>query len=771
MGVTISEVKRFKNIIFAGFFAFTKSEKEILHKIAALPNAKFLFHKGPGLSGNLDFLGSFNGEAGEQLDWRGRVKFHKASDLHGEIFALNKSLSTALEKEKSFSSQDVIVMPDAAALFPLMNWTLPLAKGNFNVSMGYPLVASPFYSMIEGLFTLNDRSSGRVYQIDAYKRFILHPYIKNIECKNISEISRVIFHGIEEVLSHNLTKAITLENIEKGSYTHGKSNLVEFIFSRLSSYPEIKSHKDVRDHIKYVHDSTIRPFEKIENMEDFVVKLLALISLISQKSTANLHVNYDMFVRSLIQSLHKLKVSRLAGMKFESKSSYFRLLRYYLGDASAHFSGTPLKGLQALGFLETRGLKFNHVWFLDANEGVIPNVRKEDSLLPYKLKQALGLPTHKTREDIFKYYFTVLLGQAGSVNLFYLDTPDHEPSRFVRRIMWDMQVADKKYGIHENEVRFPVSFARGEPSSVKKTPEMLRYVASNVNISPSNLDNYLACPLKFYYGSVLGFDKKEGFSSDFEAKDIGILVHDILKSFFSCKTGAPLSINAGDYALIEAATDKCFSEKYSSIEDGFGYIIKSRIKNRLKDVLREHENLLPLEILCVEKRMEVPYKSGSFNIRLVGKIDRIDKRNGKIWVIDYKSGTSASLPSHEDSCFANRESWPKKIKSVQLPFYILLYMLSNTDTDINSMEASLMLLGKMNEKMEVSLFTRVVRRKELVLNKVKYFHHLRAMIDTLIAEIFNVDLPFVPTSDTETCANCDFKLFCDRQWAVKPKRY
>ena len=168
--------------------------------------------------------------------------------------------------------------------------------------------------------------------------------------------------------------------------------------------------------------------------------------------------------------------------------------------------------------------------------------------------------------------------------------------------------------------------------------------------------------------------------------------------------------------------------------------------------------------------MEVSYKCDDFNIRLVGKIDRIDNRSGKIWVIDYKTGTSASLPSIEDYHFADREAWPDKIKSVQLPFYILLYMLSNPGADINSMEASLMMLGKLKGGMEDQLFRRVVRRKEIILDKREYFRKCKAVIDALIADIFNLDIPFVPTSDQKKCARCDFKLFCGRQWAVEPAR-
>jgi len=63
-----------------------------------------------------------------------------------------------------------------------------------------------------------------------------------------------------------------------------------------------------------------------------------------------------------------------------------------------------LNGLQILGFLETRNIKFKKVIFLDLNEGVFPNL-SEDYLLPYRIRKILGLPTYHDREKLIYYYF------------------------------------------------------------------------------------------------------------------------------------------------------------------------------------------------------------------------------------------------------------------------------------------------------------------------------------------------------------------------------
>ena len=59
------------------------------------------------------------------------------------------------------------------------------------------------------------------------------------------------------------------------------------------------------------------------------------------------------------------------------------------------FVGTPLRGVQVLGFLETRNIPFDRVFFLDVNEGIVPDATREEFFLPFKARQTLGLPTYR----------------------------------------------------------------------------------------------------------------------------------------------------------------------------------------------------------------------------------------------------------------------------------------------------------------------------------------------------------------------------------------
>ena len=107
------------------------------------------------------------------------------------------------------------------------------------------------------------------------------------------------------------------------------------------------------------------------------------------------------------------------------------------------FEGTPVKGLQVLGFLETRNLRFDRVFILDANEEVLPDTKKDDTLLPFRAREILGLPTYQDRDALVAYYFETLLQGADEVHLFFIENDKKERSRFVERLLWERQKRDR----------------------------------------------------------------------------------------------------------------------------------------------------------------------------------------------------------------------------------------------------------------------------------------------------------------------------------------
>lgn len=736
--------EKYENIIFSGLFALTNSEKAILKDLASR-GAGIILEPGPGLAEQFSFLGgSVQALAAERHAPPEKLYFHRAPDVHGEIFELAQVL-------KDPAPGDVIVLPESRTLFPLLENVLP-AAGDYNVSMGYPLTSTPVYDLLDALGDLLDKKGEAGYFTPNYLRFVFHPYVKNIYLGGSAEPSRVIFQTVGEQLSERVSKYVTLREMENDE------ELLKTAAAKLKDYRQKLGPADVKAHLAAVHRALIEPFEQLRDISDFARKLLDFISYISQNSTAPQHPYWAPFVEKAIEHVIELGNSSLGGESFGGAAGYFKLFKTFIQGAVYPFPGTPIKGLQVLGFLETRGLKFKRVFFLDANADVLPAARKEDTILSHFVRESLGLSTYKTRERLARYYFNTLLSGAGEARVFYKDSADKERSPFVEQLAWGLEKKGKKPD--ESEVHLRIDFAQAAPGPVKKTPELLDSLKGR-EFSPSAIDTYLDCGLRFYYQYGLRLREKEEVSDDIEQRDIGVIVHEVLEAFFKGKVGSPLSITPADYGKIIEEAGKVLGGKLKGHGSGFEYLIKKQVEKRLKDILDYHRDKSPgVTVLACETGLKAELFTKYGAIKLHGRADRVDQRGGIVHVVDYKTGASASVPNWEKFDLGLREDWRRTLKSVQLPFYILAYMTENGIRDASAMDASLMLLGAET----ISEETLYKERNRKTPDKAAVFGQYKAAITALIEEILDPASPFPPPPDDSACEGCRFRTLCGRQW-------
>ncbi len=746
----------YKRVIFAGFFALTKSEKGIFEKMKNLENTLFIFQNGVGIRETLDKLGFAAEEIGEKSS-KPEISFFRATDIHGEIFALKDKI-----QNKELKQSDVIVLPSADSLFPLLHNVLPYVEADFNISLGYPLIRTPIYALIDSLSRIFETYFEGKYFVPDYLKLVLHPYVKNLIFRGASYPTRIIFHTIEEYLLDRNLKFIDLTDLEQD--VNILAECLKKFQSPQGAFADITK-EEISKHIQEIHNALIRPFETIENIGDFTHKLLEFVSFISQRSPINQHPFSGKFIEAFLEALYSLEESDLKDMHFAELTSYFHFIKNYIRTVTIPFEGTPIKGLQVLGFLEIRNLKFDRVYILDANEGVLPNVRKEDTLLPFAVRKSIGLPTHIDREKIAKYYFDVLINGAKEVSIFYIENGNITKSRFVERLLWDMQKELRQIKLpNHTDVHFRVNFAQREQVEIHKTPEMLVYLRG-LTYSSTMLDCYLHCPMQFYYRYVLGLSEKEEIAEDIDRKEVGTIVHDILREFFETKRDKELEILSEDYDKIKEIVEKKFSEEYQSSLSGELYILKHQVHSRMKEILDYHrDNLRGIIIEELEHEICGEFEvSKDLKVAIKGRVDRIDRRGGITYILDYKTGSRANLPDGKFVVEEPRENWAKKLHSLQLPFYIILYRCKNPDKKLSEINSGLLILSQMS-----------ISEKALLKDdetKLDRFGQYENAIRTLLREILSEDVPFKPTDDAEKmCTTCPYKTLCGRQW-VKKKKY
>lgn len=427
----------------------------------------FIFQQGHGLREHLERLNIAEDPSSLAKAADAEIMLYEAQDTHGQVFALSHLLEETIKHGGSVNEKTVLVLPTADALFPVYHHTLPLLKPEeYNIALGYPLSRTPIYGFMNSLMDLIGARHGDRFPASAYLKFILHPYTKNIHLNNRSDVTRILFHKLEDFITGDQSKMfLTLDELESLDEVFTG---VPFVLGDDSLTPE-----QLKNHLKNIHGQTIRKFTSFRSIGDFARKAVEILLFVYDQSTANLHPLFRAYAETILEMFHEIEVSLLSAQRFENVEGYFNFLKRYVALYEVPFSGTPLRGLQVLGLLETRNLQFDDVYVLDVNDNVIPGGVGQEMMLPQGLREKLGLETYKSREQLVEYHFGLLLHGAKRVHLFYSETGKSEKSRFIEKILWERQ---KREGLeaarkHTRSIRYALE---SQTRPRRRLPRLLR---------------------------------------------------------------------------------------------------------------------------------------------------------------------------------------------------------------------------------------------------------------------------------------------------------
>jgi ATP-dependent helicase/nuclease subunit B len=743
---------RFKRVVLAGFFALTESEKNIFRSLMRRGNTLFIFQEGEGMRKKLLDLGipAQRGFPSTEPE----IHCYKSPDSHGQVLGVSALLKNRIDQKERMDESLVIVLPSSETLIPLFHQALSLLDpDNYNVSLGYPLQRTPLFGFFNNLMEVVTTMDGDRLYVPYYLEFILHPYMKNIYFQGRAEMTRILFHTIEEALTEKRTrKFLSLEELESDEA------ILDAIKEKvLRAEPGITLEM-MRDHLEAIHAQTLGKMLSFRDVGDFAGKLKEVVEYIYRSSTARLHPFFYPYSDSFLTHLDILSKSLMKEIQFQEVSSYFTLFKKYIMTSYTPFAGTPLRGVQVLGFLETRNLKFENVLFLDANEGILPDTTREDSFLPFKARQMLGLPTYLDREEIMFYMFDTLIRGAKASHLFYVENDEKEKSRFVERFLWERQ---KREGRKDDKgyvrtIQYAVNLREENPRPVPKSMEMVKFL-KEYPFSASSLNTYLSCPLQFYYEYVLGLREREVISEEFEKEEIGSFVHLVLCDYLKGKTGSILTEKEMNLKEFEKVFYKDFEEQYGKDPTGEIYLLRTQVERHLKDFIKYYQvpkiREFRTKILGLEQRVDV--KKDSF--KLGARLDRVEKRGERTAIIDYKTSANKNYLAmrYPKLDLKKRDSWSEAIATLQLPFYLLTYA-TLTGEKPETIDCMFLLLGKarIDTGIEVPLFDNETEFRE-------NFGNLTEVIFSLLREIVNPDQSFMPTVDPKkNCSRCPYGYIC-----------
>lgn len=737
----------FDKILFCNFFYLHKTEKIIIKHLYDTEKAMLFFqgdeNKWPVLK---EISENFSCSIKPQKQFEPHYNFslHSGFDTHSQV-------CMAREIIKNIENPDdtVIVLPDAESLIPLLS-EISFSVKKLNVSLGYPLKRSSLYSLFDSIFKAQFTKKESLYYSKDYLNVLRHPFIKNLKILKDPSITRVTIHKIEELLTGTIDNPLGGSLFINLSDIKNLDALYIFASDTLETMETEVSRSELKNLVEEIHNYFFHFWENINTFSDFSMKLKNLLNFLVEKSPLHNYPPNFKVVEQLFSKTDELK-NAIFNQEIFSQTDIFKIFLNLLENEMISFSGSSLQGLQILGLLETRALNFKNVIVMDVNESILPKLQIYEPLIPREVMINLGLNRFEKEEEIQRYQFMRLISSSENVHLIYGESRDREKSRFIENLVWEREKKENRLNVvpvHYGTFGIKVS---PKKEKIKKSEEFILFL-KNFVYSASSLNTYIKCPLRFYYRYVLGLKEKDDLFEDIESSELGNFVHKLFEETFKNFVGRKPVIDENFRKYFFDVFDRQFKDTFEKRMKSDSFLIKEVMKFRLERFLDNENKRDVTEIIGVERLFDDEIELPEMKFKITSKIDRIDRlSDGTLFVIDYKTGSSAEKPTIgriEELDISSRESIKNIVKSFQLPLYFHMIQKNYRDDTIN---AAFYLLQTLEIK---ELLKDPEEQKQVIRKCIK-------SLSSMVAEILNPDVPFsADDEDTNYCKNCPFPTLC-----------
>ena len=693
-----------------------------------------------------DFPSPLSGELFKNLSKPKEVHYIASSTENAQARYLPQWIRNNLTTPEK---ETAVVLCNEALLQPVLH-SLPAEVKHVNITMGFPLSQTPVYSFLIALLELHTHGfnfkSGR-YTFQSVVTLLKHPYTRQLT-------------GQAELLEKELTRNNRFYPLP-GEL--GKDEFLTRLFTPLSGNLNL----------------CIRLSETLQQ-----------VAGIYQANTSGTE-DTDAFNQLYRESLFKAytTINRFRTLIEEDEltvqsETFRRLLVKVLSATNIPFHGEPAIGMQVMGVLETRNLDFRHLVLLSVNEGQLPKSGGDSSFIPYNLRKAFGMTTIEHKIAVYAYYFYRLLQRAERITLMYNTSSDGlnrgEWSRFMLQFLIEWP-----HPITRQFLEAGQSPQGTSPITVEKTPDVMRRMQSLFDVranpkakfSPSALNYYLDCPLKFYYRYVAGLSAPDEVSAEIDSATFGSIFHYAAEHIYKDLTthGKVINKEALETLLrnevkLQDYVDTAFKKLFFNVPqnekpeyNGIQLINSVVIARYLKQLLQNDLRYAPFTFIASEMEVDEPIDiqtpKGVIKSRIGGIIDRMDSKDGTLRIVDYKTGGDADTPPHVESLFI-----PDKKRSNYV-FQTFLYaaIMCRKQPTMKIAPALLYIHRAATETYSPVIQMGEPRKpKEAVEDFSKYEKEYRERLQGLLEEIFNPEKSFTQTEIIEKCTYCDFKALCKR---------
>lgn len=721
-------------LVFAGFNALNAAEEKIIRHLMAVGQAKVYwdidnaFLSDPYHDAGL-FIRRFRREwrefAQQPFEWIttafsepknikiiGTPKTIGQARIAGEIVEQLQGQGYSLDKT-------AVVLGEESLLIPML-YSLPSGVGSLNITMGYSSRNNPAQLLVQKLFRLHTNAMGR-----SEKSYTLY------------------YREVLDILNHPLVEPYA-----------DAGELVEIVNTNNFTF---FSHSKLHE----LHPAA-SPFFRLlfDRWDNNVGEVLSRLSeiLVTLKDFMDGDSEEDKITKAFLYSIFKV-INRLINYhethpQMDTLAVLHTVYKQVIELAEVSFEGEPLSGLQVMGVLESRVLDFENVIITSVNEGKFPAGKSQNSFIPYDVKRELGLPTYKEKDAIYSYHFYHLLMRAKNVYLLYNTESEGldagERSRFLTQLEIERQPS---HNLTSEIYNAELPAKAYEPMVVPKTAavmERLREIATGKGFSPSALTGYIRNPMQFYFQRVLRIREAEEVEESIALNTLGTIIHGALEQLYEPLLDKFLTIQDidGMAALADEVVMFQFREVYKEGEITKGRnllafeVAKRNVHNFLK---QERASLIAgdaVKVLALEKQFSrlleddrLPYP-----VMISGNIDRIEQRNGRIRIVDYKTG-KVEKGNLVLKAWDGLQGDIKNEKIIQLLAYAFMY-----EPHANGLETEAGIISFKNMKGGFlpfcfkDAFDKSAAVKECV--DAETLSDFKTQLANLILEILDEDIPF-----------------------------
>lgn len=517
---------------------------------------------------------------------------------------------------------------------------------------------------------------------------------------------------------------------------------------------------------------------------------------------------YDMLYMEAIFQTHRilLQFIRLAQSPQDAldvlPGTMRRLLRSVLMSTSIPFHGEPALGLQVMGVLETRCLDFSHLLMLSVEEGMLPRTTQSDTMIPGDIREAFGLTTPRHRNAVYAYYFYRLIQRTEHLTCVYNENSTgnthHEMSRFLRQMLAETDIPIRQQWLRstpqvDNIASLCVHKDEHIMEEMRRKYDQMLAEGRHVMLSPSAINTYMDCPMKFYFQHVADLQPERDPDKGLQPSDIGNIFHDTAQILYERAvqhTGnrilpahvlnellrqleshvEPLLDIVFDVHIFHPTDDKWnlgerirqmaeHRERPQNEYTGELIIYRSVILQYLQNMLRYDAAHAPMRIIGTEVErkftMDIqPEGMPPMCILTGGRIDRLDETGGYVRVVDYKTGNHVPKVDNMEQVTglsATHEGY-------YLQTFLYAYAQMQECLPGTKVKPVLFYPGKASAKN----YDPTLRIGKTVVEDFgsQFAEEFVTGLKERVTEIFSPHMPFTQCANRRTCERCDFRLIC-----------